>query len=158
MAWPFLAPFRRLVRLAGSRWRYSTPPPHGFILWVPHDLSPGIMRPRWETERLPPSSAEMNSWSCNSTPPIRPHGVMLISFTGKFNIDYHLNMWTSKDYTLRLWGEFDIGYRRPKVAVHTKLTRDFITILETYWYQTLLVKNIVLRLITLVFTFLNENV
>jgi hypothetical protein len=23
-------PFRRLVRLAGSRWRYSTPPPHGF--------------------------------------------------------------------------------------------------------------------------------
>jgi hypothetical protein len=25
--WDF--PFRRLVRLAGSRWRYSTPPPHG---------------------------------------------------------------------------------------------------------------------------------
>jgi hypothetical protein len=23
-------PFRRLLRLAGSRWRYSTPPPHGF--------------------------------------------------------------------------------------------------------------------------------
>jgi hypothetical protein len=22
-------PFRRLLRLAGSRWRYSTPPPHG---------------------------------------------------------------------------------------------------------------------------------
>jgi hypothetical protein len=31
MARPFLAPFRRLLRLAGSRWRYSTPPPHGFI-------------------------------------------------------------------------------------------------------------------------------
>jgi hypothetical protein len=30
MAWPFLVPFRRLLRLAGSRWRYSTPPPHGF--------------------------------------------------------------------------------------------------------------------------------
>jgi hypothetical protein len=29
MAWPFLVPFRRLLRLAGSRWRYSTPPPHG---------------------------------------------------------------------------------------------------------------------------------
>jgi hypothetical protein len=27
--WDF--PFRRLLRLAGSRWRYSTPPPHGFI-------------------------------------------------------------------------------------------------------------------------------
>jgi hypothetical protein len=31
MARPFLAPFRRLLRLAGSRWRYSSPPPHG--LW-----------------------------------------------------------------------------------------------------------------------------
>jgi hypothetical protein len=30
MARPFLVPFRRLLRLAGSRWRYSTPPPHGF--------------------------------------------------------------------------------------------------------------------------------
>jgi hypothetical protein len=28
----FLVPFRRLLRLAGSRWRYSTPPPHGFVL------------------------------------------------------------------------------------------------------------------------------
>jgi hypothetical protein len=27
--WDF--PFRRLLRLAGSRWRYSTQPPHGFI-------------------------------------------------------------------------------------------------------------------------------
>jgi hypothetical protein len=24
-------PFRRLLRLAGSRWGYSTPPPHGFV-------------------------------------------------------------------------------------------------------------------------------
>jgi hypothetical protein len=24
-------PFRLLLRLAGSRWRYSTPPPHGYI-------------------------------------------------------------------------------------------------------------------------------
>jgi hypothetical protein len=30
MARSFLVPFRRLLRLAGSRWRYSTPPPHGF--------------------------------------------------------------------------------------------------------------------------------
>jgi hypothetical protein len=28
--WDF--PFRRLLRLAGSRWRYSTPPPHGLII------------------------------------------------------------------------------------------------------------------------------
>jgi hypothetical protein len=28
--WDF--PFRRLLRLAGSRWRYSTPPPHGVSL------------------------------------------------------------------------------------------------------------------------------
>jgi hypothetical protein len=25
-------PFRRLVRLAGLRWRYSTPPPHGILV------------------------------------------------------------------------------------------------------------------------------
>jgi hypothetical protein len=29
--WDF--PFRRLLRLAGSRWRYSTPPPHG-LNWI----------------------------------------------------------------------------------------------------------------------------
>jgi hypothetical protein len=28
--WDF--PFRRLIRLAGSRWRYSTPPPHGYLI------------------------------------------------------------------------------------------------------------------------------
>jgi hypothetical protein len=28
-------PFRRLLRLAGLRWRYSTPPPHGFsAFWL----------------------------------------------------------------------------------------------------------------------------
>jgi hypothetical protein len=31
--WDF--PFRRLLRLAGSRWKYSTPPPHGFRMnWI----------------------------------------------------------------------------------------------------------------------------
>jgi hypothetical protein len=30
--WDFL--FRRLLRLAGSRWRYSTPPPHGEVLYL----------------------------------------------------------------------------------------------------------------------------
>jgi hypothetical protein len=30
--WDF--PFRRLLRLAGSRWRYSTPPPHGSLFWT----------------------------------------------------------------------------------------------------------------------------
>jgi hypothetical protein len=29
--WDF--PFRRLLRLAGSRWRYSIPPPHGDNCW-----------------------------------------------------------------------------------------------------------------------------
>jgi hypothetical protein len=29
--WDF--PFRRLLRLAGSRWRYSTPPPHGGVIY-----------------------------------------------------------------------------------------------------------------------------
>jgi hypothetical protein len=31
-------PFRRLLRLAGSRWRYSTPPPHGLCLGRPRCL------------------------------------------------------------------------------------------------------------------------
>jgi hypothetical protein len=31
-------PFRRLLRLAGLRWRHSTPPPHGCLLWI-HELA-----------------------------------------------------------------------------------------------------------------------
>jgi hypothetical protein len=34
--WDF--PFRRLLRLAGSRWRYSIPPPHG-VLSLTHSLT-----------------------------------------------------------------------------------------------------------------------
>jgi hypothetical protein len=30
--WDF--PFRRLLRLAGSRWRYTIPPPHGDSAWI----------------------------------------------------------------------------------------------------------------------------
>jgi hypothetical protein len=45
--WDF--PFRRLLRLAGSRWRYSTPPPHGsaFLVrvWVWVMLRPTVSRP-----------------------------------------------------------------------------------------------------------------
>jgi hypothetical protein len=29
-------PFRRLLRLAGLRWRYSNPPPHGVVLCITH--------------------------------------------------------------------------------------------------------------------------
>jgi hypothetical protein len=29
------SPFRRLIRLAGLRWRYSNPPTHGFPLTAP---------------------------------------------------------------------------------------------------------------------------
>jgi hypothetical protein len=32
-------PFRRLLRLAGSRWRYSTPPPHGYGDWLSRSTS-----------------------------------------------------------------------------------------------------------------------
>jgi hypothetical protein len=31
-------PFRRLLRLAGLRWRYSTPPPHGRLTELPNEL------------------------------------------------------------------------------------------------------------------------
>jgi hypothetical protein len=35
--WDF--PFRRLLRIAGSRWRYSTPPPQGLFYWLSLSLS-----------------------------------------------------------------------------------------------------------------------
>jgi hypothetical protein len=38
--WDF--PFRRLLRLAGSRWRYSIPPPHGGLNWT---TSPSYIAP-----------------------------------------------------------------------------------------------------------------
>jgi hypothetical protein len=40
-------PFRRLLRLAGSRWRYSTPPPHAFSrnLSLSLTLRPTVSRP-----------------------------------------------------------------------------------------------------------------
>jgi hypothetical protein len=45
--WDF--PFRRLLRLAGSRWRYSTPPPHGLVSFskvkVKVIIRPTVSRP-----------------------------------------------------------------------------------------------------------------
>jgi hypothetical protein len=35
-------PFRRLLRLAGSRWRYSTPPPHGISTEITLSLAYNI--------------------------------------------------------------------------------------------------------------------
>jgi hypothetical protein len=49
-------PFRRLLRLAGSRWRYSTPPPHGWVSqseseshcdWRSVNLSVLVSSPVW---------------------------------------------------------------------------------------------------------------
>jgi hypothetical protein len=52
-----------------------TQPP---IQWVPGALSLGVERPGRETDHSPQSRAEVNSaWSYTSTPPIRPHGVVL---------------------------------------------------------------------------------
>jgi hypothetical protein len=56
--WDF--PFRRLLRLAGSRWRYSTPPPHGFKKkekknsnWTMLTLTSSRHGPRTENTTLP---------------------------------------------------------------------------------------------------------
>jgi hypothetical protein len=38
-------PFRRLLRLAGSRWRYLTPPPNGSLLSLSLMLRPTVSRP-----------------------------------------------------------------------------------------------------------------
>jgi hypothetical protein len=52
--WDF--PFRRLLRPAGSRWRYSTPPPHGYI----SDLS--------ESESYVTTDCQSDSLSWNKAP------------------------------------------------------------------------------------------
>jgi hypothetical protein len=49
MARPFLVPFRRLLRLAGSRWRYSTPPPHGLCSY---SKCPTKQLAQWYCSRL----------------------------------------------------------------------------------------------------------
>jgi hypothetical protein len=36
-------PFRRLLQLAGLRWRYSTPPPHGMQYFGPSNQLPSII-------------------------------------------------------------------------------------------------------------------
>jgi hypothetical protein len=44
--WDF--PFRRLLRLVGSRWRYSTPPPHGlWSIYLSVCLSMAVQSFRW---------------------------------------------------------------------------------------------------------------
>jgi hypothetical protein len=40
-------PFRSLLRLAGSRWRYWTPPPHGFCLYPPATGWPSYTPRHW---------------------------------------------------------------------------------------------------------------
>jgi hypothetical protein len=52
MARPFLFPFRRLLRLAGSRWKYSTPRPHGLL----KRLSFSLYNPSARTPQKTPSS------------------------------------------------------------------------------------------------------
>jgi hypothetical protein len=53
-SWPYLLsqirdfPFRRLLRLAGLRWRYSTPPPHGSWLCACLDGCLFSLRSPWK--------------------------------------------------------------------------------------------------------------
>jgi hypothetical protein len=47
--WDF--PFPRLLRLAGSRWRYSTPPPHELLSVVPSNCTPYIVAARTTSHR-----------------------------------------------------------------------------------------------------------
>jgi hypothetical protein len=52
-----------------------TQPP---IQWIPGAVSLGLKRLGREADHSPQSNAEVrNAWSCNSTPPIRLHGVVL---------------------------------------------------------------------------------
>jgi hypothetical protein len=57
MARPFLVPFRRLLRLAGSQWRYSTPPPHGFIVALTLEIGKVLL-----TELIIGSIINTKSW------------------------------------------------------------------------------------------------
>jgi hypothetical protein len=51
-------PFCRLLRLAGLRWWYSTPPPHG-------TFSPGLLRPPFITSGEPHRNHRLQGFHCS---------------------------------------------------------------------------------------------
>jgi hypothetical protein len=75
-------PFRRLLRFAGSRWRYSTPSPHGWMnipeseSYVTTDSQPASLSwnkaPFWG---LRPDLLLLSD-SCGNIPPVGPHYVI----------------------------------------------------------------------------------
>jgi hypothetical protein len=87
--WDF--PFRRLLRFAGSRWRYSTPPPHGStpqLVWGPRYISSGRTQEKTSFPNnsfivafvfvstgtcLPSRCLEISIYSGSTIPAFRPH-------------------------------------------------------------------------------------
>jgi len=64
-----------------------TQPP---VKWIPSAPSPEVKRPERETSHSPPSSAEVNVWSYNSSPPYVFIAWYLIKHRDKFIFNFTL--------------------------------------------------------------------
>jgi hypothetical protein len=62
-------PFRRLLRLAGSRWWYSTPPPHGYPRTLP-------TVPSYNPRHVPRGKHRLYCKECVFTGPLPSNGYM----------------------------------------------------------------------------------
>jgi hypothetical protein len=94
MARPFLAPFRRLLRLAGSRWRYSTPPPHGFFSSLTQ--SSGQLPPLCPSaDRTLTRDARLTDWS------VLARTRILISALNQCNITENSPSWDANSGSAR---------------------------------------------------------
>jgi hypothetical protein len=79
-----------------------TQPP---IQWVSGILSPGVKRPRRETDHSPPSSAEVkNTWIFTSTPPYAFTAWCLVNHTDKFTFTFIARGFVSAIYNPVQWG------------------------------------------------------
>jgi hypothetical protein len=81
-------PFRRLLRLAGLRWRYSTSPPHGIWHSLPESESELLYDWRFTADQF-----------VLATSPLRPHGQQ---FFFRLNTCFHSPYVTS--FLTREWG------------------------------------------------------
>jgi hypothetical protein len=72
--WDF--PFRRLLRLAGSRWKYSTPPPRG---WGISHYCPLLITSRHGPQRTPRSSVACVSFATGTCLPSRSLATVVYS-------------------------------------------------------------------------------
>jgi hypothetical protein len=74
--------FYNILHLDGGGWEFFSSPPRPERLWGQPSLQSngclGVKRPGRKADHSPPPSAGFkNAWKYISTPPVRPHGVVL---------------------------------------------------------------------------------